>query len=77
MSIVPLSDIPSKPAEFEKFVTCTAGKFHCSFVTCKARVTPLKTITAPRLELTTAVLSVRASEHVRRELKVEVLKEGF
>ena len=67
MSIVPLSDIPSKPAVLKI----------CNMYRSVPRVTPLKTITAPRLELTTAILSVRASEHVRRELKVEVLKEGF
>ena len=43
----------------------------------KAKVTSLKKITVPRLELTAAVVSVRVSEHLRRELEVEVVKEVF
>ena len=58
-------------------MTDTAGKIHCSFVTGKARLTPLKKITVPRLELTAAVVSVRVSEQLRRELEVEVVKEVF
>ena len=58
-------------------MTDTAGKIHCSFITGKARVTPLKKITVPRLELTAAVVSVRVSEQLRRELEVEVVKEVF
>ena len=58
-------------------MTDTAGKIHCSFITGKARVTPLKKITVPRLELTAAAVSVRVSEQLRRELEVEVVKEVF
>ena len=55
----------------------TAGKIHCSFVMGKARVTPLKKITVPRLELTAAVVSVRVGEQLRRELDVPIMKEVF
>jgi len=55
----------------------TAGKIHCSFVIGKARVTPLKKITVPRLELTAAVVSVRVSEQLMKELDVDITKEGF
>ena len=46
-------------------MTDIAGKIHCSFITGKARVTPLKKIMVPRLELTAAVVSVRVSEQLR------------
>ena len=32
-------------------------KIHCSFIMGKAKVTPLKCVTVPRLELTAAVVS--------------------
>lgn len=40
-------------------------------------MTPLKKRTVSRLELTAAVVSVRVSEQLRRELKVGVVKEVF
>ena len=43
----------------------------------KARVTPIKTITIPRLELTAAVVSVKVSEVVKRELEYNITKELF
>ena len=55
----------------------TTGRIHCSFVMGKSRVTPLKKITVPRLELTAAVVSVRVSEQLRRELDVAIMKEVF
>ena len=42
-------------------LTDDTGQVHCSFVMGKARVTPLKPVTIPRLELTAALLSVRVS----------------
>lgn len=53
------------------------GQIHCSFVIGKARVTPLKSVTVPRLELTAAVLSVRISEQLKRELDIEITDEVF
>ena len=55
----------------------TAGKIHCSFVIGKARATPLKKITIPRLELTAAVASVRVSEQLKKELDVDITKKFF
>ena len=41
----------------------------------KALVTPLKSVTVPRPELTAAVLSVRVSEQLKRELDIEITGE--
>lgn len=54
-----------------------SNQIHCSFVTGKARVTPLKSITVPRLELTAAVLSAKVSEQLKRELDLELTEEIF
>ena len=48
------------------------GKIHCSFVLGKSRVTPLKAVTVPRSELTAAVVSVKVSEQLRRELDMTI-----
>jgi len=53
------------------------GQVHCSFVIGKARVTPLKPITVPRLELTAAVVSVKTSEQLQRELEYEEVRDVF
>ena len=52
-------------------------KVHCSFVIGKARVTPLKQVTIPRLELTAATISARMSRFLRSELKYQEIKEYF
>ena len=49
------------------------GQIHCSFVLGKARVTPLKPVTVPRLELTAVVVSIKASEQLQQELDFEEL----
>ena len=50
---------------------------HCSFIVGKARVTPLKHKTIPRLELAAATTSARMSEFVRNELEYPEMKEFF
>ena len=58
-------------------LTDDAGQVHCSFVMGKARVTPLKPVTIPRLELTAALLSVRISASLREELEYDQITEVF
>ncbi|XP_047483301.1 uncharacterized protein LOC125035146 [Penaeus chinensis] len=53
------------------------GQVHCALVMSKSRVTPLKPITVPRLELTAAVVAVRMSSMLKRELGYQELKEFF
>jgi hypothetical protein len=53
------------------------GRVFCSLVMGKSRVAPLKTVTIPRLELTAAVVSVRVSDLLQRELEYDHLTEVF
>lgn len=50
---------------------------HCSLVMAKSRVTPLKSITIPRLELTAAVVSVRMNLLLRNELEYTNMTKWF
>lgn len=43
----------------------------------KARVAPLKPVTIPRLELTAALVSIKVSASLQRELDYEKIKEVF
>lgn len=52
-------------------------EIHCSFLIGKARVSPLKIITIPRLELTAAVVSVSMSNILREELNLIDVDEFF
>lgn len=58
-------------------LTDDTGRVHCSFVMGKARVTPLKPVTIPRLELTAALLSVRISASLQEELEYDQITEVF
>ena len=55
----------------------TSNRVNCSLVMGKARVTPLKPITIPRLELTAALVSVKVSEMLSRELRYDEVEEVF
>ena len=52
-------------------------KVHCFLVMAKSRVTPLKPVTAPRLELTAAVVSTKISAFMPKELKNGCVPEYF
>ena len=49
----------------------------CSLVMAKSRVTPLKPVTVPRLELTAAVLSTKISDFLQKELRYDDIPETF
>ena len=52
----------------------TDGSVICSLVFGKSRTSPLRKITIPRLELQAAVLSVRISELILREIQIDFSK---
>ena len=53
------------------------GNVDTSLVMAKSRVTPLKAVTIPRLELTAAVTSVRVSEFLNKELNYRQIENFF
>lgn len=53
------------------------GEIHCTLVFAKSRVAPIKTVSIPRLELTAAVVSVRVSKFLGKELDCDHLQEYF
>ena len=53
------------------------GRIHCSFMIGKARVTPLKPITVPRLELTAATTSAKVAKQLKTELSMKPDSETF
>ena len=50
------------------------NRIHLSLVMEKSRVTPLKPVTTPRLELTAALLSTKVSDLLRRELAYDNIR---
>ena len=54
-----------------------SNQVQCSFVMGKARVAPKRVVTIPRLELQAAVLSVKVSQVIQRELQVQAVKNFF
>ncbi|XP_064642183.1 uncharacterized protein LOC135496665 [Lineus longissimus] len=58
-------------------LTDDKGNVSVSLVMGKSRVTPLKPITVPRLELSAAVVSVRVGEFLERELKYEGIEHFY
>ena len=48
------------------------GAIHCSFVLGKSRVTPLKVVSIPRLELTAAVVAVKSNCLIQNELEYPI-----
>jgi len=52
-------------------------QIHCSLVMGKARVAPTKVTTVPRLELSAAVVAVRISDMLKRELEIKDAQDFF
>ena len=53
------------------------GHVHCTLMMAKVRVTPGKFVFIPRLELFAAVLAVKTSALIKKELEMEELTEYF
>ena len=53
------------------------GDIHCQLILSKSRVAPLKRPTIPRLELSAAVVSVKVSLFLKRELDTKIDNEFF
>ncbi|XP_038133532.1 uncharacterized protein LOC119778397 [Cyprinodon tularosa] len=51
------------------------GQIHCSFLLGKSRVTPLKPVTVPRLELAAATIAVKMDKLMKQEFRMD-LKES-
>nr|XP_055049264.1 uncharacterized protein LOC129434357 [Misgurnus anguillicaudatus] len=54
-----------------------SNSVHCCLVMGKARVSPTKVTTIPRLELSAAVVAVKTSDMLRNELEIQDLQEYF
>ena len=46
------------------------NQIHCSLPIEKSRMTPTKYVSIPRLELTAAILSIKMSQLIKRELEL-------
>ena len=55
----------------------TEDNVHCALVMAKARVSPSKAMTIPRMELTAALLSVKISALLQKELRLGAVPETF
>ena len=55
----------------------TDGKFGVRFVAAKSRVSPLKELTIPRLELQAAVLASRLAKSIQEETRLKILRTMF
>ena len=53
------------------------GQVYTSLVMSKSRVSPIKAFTIPRLELTAALVSVKVSNFLKKELKIKITREIF
>ena len=58
-------------------ITNARGLIHCSFVIGKSRLSPLKHLTIPRLELSAAVVAARLDKMIRTETDIQVDESVF
>lgn len=62
-----------KTIELQKLGFNSHEKIHCRLVMARPRVTPSKSITVPRLELITALLSLRVNTFLQNQLQYGVI----
>ena len=55
----------------------SGDRIHCTLVVAKARVSPTKVVTIPRLELTAAAVAVKMSIKLKQELQMHIDSEHF
>ena len=53
------------------------GDMHCCLIFGKSRVAPVKYVSIPRLELTTATLSVKTLMMLKEKLDIHITSELF
>ena len=58
-------------------MTNSKSKVHCAFVTGKSRLSPLKYMTIPRLELSSATVAVKLDQMIRKELDYKINRSFF
>ena len=63
------SEVAFGAAAYWRFET-RGHSYHCSFIFGKTRLAPIKPLTIPRLELQAAVMAVRMSQTIQKELDV-------
>jgi hypothetical protein len=54
-----------------------SGRVHCTLLLSKARVSPIKPVTMPRMELTAATVAVRVYKMLRDELDLPLAESYF
>ena len=58
-------------------ISSKSGSIHVQLLAAKARLTPLRAMTIPRIELCSAVMAVKADEVLRNELGLDLLPSTF
>ena len=53
-------------------ITNSDGEVHCCLMMAKSRLTPIKPVTTPRMELSAAVVATRLDTILRRELGIDI-----
>ena len=56
-------------------MTDVSGQVFTTLIMAKSRVSPMKIVTIPILELTAALVSVSVSTFLRKELRIDISKE--
>lgn len=56
-------------------ITDHSGNTKCSFVMCKSRLAPVKSVTFPRMELSAAVVAIRLDTMSRNELSLPIFPQ--